>query len=139
MDDPKQFLSEKLNQEPNESKKYIYARVGLGCLLIVWLGTLICMFIKTDIASHFVSLATMVVSGILAITTTLLTGQAVFEYKAMSTMATVDTNDKEEKKIEVDKNENVNYNAHIIKEGDDGAPELKPFGQHAVHPDGYDN
>lgn len=44
--------------------------------------------------------------------------------------------EKIDKKEEITKN--INYSAHIIEEGAEGAPENRPFSQLAVHPDGYD-
>lgn len=143
MDDPKQFLQDKLDKKPLDSKKMISALFGVSAVLIVWFGTLICMFVKIDSAAQFVSLATIVVSFIGAVTTALITGQSAMEWKSMSTIAQVDTNDKEEKQIEVNKKEestqNINYNANIIEEGADNAPLLRPFGQMAYEEGGYDD
>lgn len=130
-----QSLLDKTEKRPLESKKMLAAIFGGGCVMTVWLGTLVCMFVKTDIASHLVSLATIVVSFAGAITTALITGQSAMEWKSMTTIAQVDTNDKEEKKIEQTNNTNIHqesYTGQIVEEGDKNAPELKPFGQTAI-------
>lgn len=134
-EDPKEALLRKTEKPIRESKKMLAAIFGGGCVMIVWLGTLICMFIRTEIASHLVSLATIVVSFAGAITTALITGQSAMEWKSMSTIAQVDTNDTEEKKIDQTNNTNIHqetYTGHIVEEGDKDAPELKPFGQSAI-------
>jgi len=133
--DTQSFLAEKMNQHPLDSKKFISAGIGLMAVMIVWLGTIVCMFVKTDTASHFVSLATIVVSFIGAITTTILTGQAVFEYKAMATIQTVDTNTKQETISKNNITNTTNCDESIIE--DDGS-KLKPFSQPATHEKGFD-
>lgn len=104
MSDPKQDILDKMEKKPIDSKKMLSGMFGVGAVLIVWLGTLICMFIKTDSAAQFVSLATIVVSFVGAVTTALITGQSAMEWKSMSTIAQVDTNDKDENTS----NQNVN-------------------------------
>ena len=137
MDTLKQQILDKTEKKPLDSKKMLIGLYGTGAVLIVWFGTLVCMFIKATDAAQFVSLATIVVSFIGAIATALITGQSAMEWKSMATVATVDTNDKEEKKVESVKTENQNINIHEdieqhIKEEGVNAPEFKPFGAHAL-------
>lgn len=137
MDNLKQQILDKTEKKPLDSKKMLIGLYGTGSVLVVWFGTLLCMFIKTDAAAQFVSLATIVVSFIGAIATALITGQSAMEWKSMATVATVDTNDKEEKKTDatITQNQNINIHEEIeqhIKEEGVNAPEFKPFGGHAL-------
>lgn len=111
--DPKDFIHCELSKKASENKKFVYALLGIIPVLVVWAGTLVCMFCKTEAAAQFVSLATIVVSFVGAITTTLLTGEAVFSYKSMSTVAQVDTNDKEERIANINSTSNQNINENI--------------------------
>lgn len=110
MEDLKQQILNKTEKPILDSKKMIVGLFGGVAVLLVWLGTIIVMFLKTEAAAQFVSLATIVISFVGAIVTTLLTGIAAMDWKSMSTVATVDTNDKEEKHIESVRTENQNIN-----------------------------
>jgi hypothetical protein len=73
-------------KKPTESKKWVGMALGVICVLFVWATTVVCMFIKTPIANEFVSIATIVISFIGAMVTTLITGQAAMEWKAASSL-----------------------------------------------------
>lgn len=113
-----QALTETFNKGPLESKKWIGMALGVLCVMTVWIGTLACMFIKTSIASEFVSLATIVISFLGAIVTTLITGQAAMEWKSASSLSQMNTNNITTTRVQKD----------IVE--DDGKT-LKPFGAQA--------
>lgn len=128
--DSKDFLIQKLNQNPLDSKKFISGVLTLACIMLVWLGTTACILFKTDTAPQSVSLATMVVPFLAAIGTALLTGQAIFEYKAMTSLQKADDNDKEEKiaRLNGDNHETVTLPSNP----------LKPFSKPANADQAYD-
>ncbi len=139
MDDPKQFIQNNLDKKPLDSKKFISAACGAVLVMIVWLGTVVFMCVKPESSSQFVSLATIVISFIGAITTSILTGQAVMEFKSMAAIQTIDTNDKEEKKIVSDQNinKNISYSENIKEEGVNG-PSFRPYDIDAREDEDYD-
>lgn len=89
---PTDIVSRALTTKPLESKKWIAMIVGVSCVIFVWACSVICMLIKSSIASEFVSIATIVISFIGAMVTLLITGQAAMEWKATSALSEMNNN-----------------------------------------------
>ena len=86
----KDIIQQKLTQRPMESKKCIYAIFGSLCVLIVFTGSAFLILTHAEAAKEIVELANLVVMFFAAITTTILTGQAVVDFKGMSVLQHLD-------------------------------------------------
>jgi hypothetical protein len=91
-------LKEKLEQKPLESKKAIYALFAGVCVLLTFAVSAFLIEIHSEAAKEIVELANMEVMAIMAIAMTAITGQAAFDWKAVSALQHVDedTNDRVE-------------------------------------------
>lgn len=98
-------IKEKLEAKPLESKKAVYAFLAGGSVLLVFgIATALLAF-HAEAAKEIVELANTGVMALMAITMTLITGQAAFDWKAMSTLQHVD--EDSESHVHVESNQPV--------------------------------
>jgi len=83
-------VSNKLNQKPLESKKAIYAFVASISVLLVFGISAYLILSHAEQAKEIVELANLVVLFFGAMATTLITGQAAMDWKAMSALQHID-------------------------------------------------
>ena len=112
------LISDKLTATPLESKKAWYALVAAICVLTVFCISAVLILSHSEQAKEIVELANLVVLFFGAIVTTLLTGQAACDWKAMSVLQHTDIDEK------IDSNEEapevvVNHSIHKPKFYDD--------------------
>ncbi len=93
-DSRKGVIESKLQQKPLESKKAIYAMAGAGCVLLVFGISAGLILFHAEQAKEITELANLVVMFFAAITTTILTGQAVVDFKGMSVLQHIDEDEK---------------------------------------------
>jgi len=110
-------IQSKLEQKPLESKKCIYA------ILLVFGGSAFLILTHAEAAKEIVELANLVVMFFGAVVTTLITGTAVMDWKAVTALQNIDEDEH------IDSNEEapdvvVNQRCHKAKYYDDG-----PFSQ----------
>jgi cytochrome c biogenesis protein CcdA len=80
------LVEEKLGQSANKSKKALYA-VSAGIAIIVVFFTAAALILKhAEVAKDIVELSTMAVMAFMALAMTLITGQAAFDWKAVSAL-----------------------------------------------------
>ena len=95
MKDSKQsIIEDKLKQRPLDSKKAIYAMAGALCVLLVFGISAGLILFHAEQAKEITELANLVVMFFAAITTTILTGQAVVDFKGMSVLQHIDEDEK---------------------------------------------
>jgi len=116
-------IQSKLEQKPLESKKCIYAIFGSLCVLLVFGGSAFLILTHAEAAKEIVELANLVVMFFGAVVTTLITGTAVMDWKAVTALQNIDEDEH------IDSNEEapdvvVNQRCHKAKYYDDG-----PFSQ----------
>jgi len=87
-------VSNKLTQKPLESKKAIYALIAGVCVLIVFAVSSFLILSHAEQAKEIVELANLVVLFFGAMVTTLITGQACMDWKAMSALQHIDQDEK---------------------------------------------
>jgi len=87
-------ISSKLEQKPLDSKKCLYALFGSACVLIVFAISAFLILNHAEAAKEIVELANLVVLFFGAVVTTLITGQAAMDWKAMSSLAHIDEDEK---------------------------------------------
>lgn len=96
-----QVISSKLSQKPLESKKCLYALFGSLCVLLVFIGSAFLILTHAEVAKDIVELANLVVMFFGAVVTTLITGTAVMDWKAVSALQHIDEDQKIESNQEL--------------------------------------
>lgn len=94
-------IKSKLEQKPLESKKCIYALFGSSCVLLVFIGSAFLILTHAEVAKDIVELANLVVMFFGAVVTTLITGTAVMDWKAVSALQHIDEDQKIESNQEL--------------------------------------
>ena len=84
------IIEDKLKQRPIDSKKAIYALIGAACVLLVFGISAVLILFHAEQAKEITELANLVIMFFAAITTTILTGQAVVDFKGMSVLQHLD-------------------------------------------------
>ena len=105
-------IKEKLEQKPLDSKKCLYALYASVAVLLVFAGSAFLILTHAEEAKEIVELANLVVMFFAAIATTLITGQAAMDWKAMSSLTHIDEDEK------IDSNEeapDVEVNQRVVK------------------------
>jgi hypothetical protein len=87
-------IASKLEQKPLESKKCLYAIFGSLCVLLVFTGSAFLILTHAEAAKEIVELANLVVMFFGAVVTTLITGTAVMDWKAVSALQNIDKDEK---------------------------------------------
>ena len=88
-------VKNKLEQKPLGSKKALYAIFASISVLIVFIGSAFLILTHAEVAKDIVELANLVVLFFGAITTTLITGQAAMDWKAISALQHMDQDSNE--------------------------------------------
>jgi hypothetical protein len=105
-------IEAKLSQRPLESKKAIYALVGGFCVLLVFVGSATLILLHAEVAKDIVELANLVVLFFGATITTLITGQAAMDWKAVSALQHMDVDEKIDSNAEAP---DVEINQRVVK------------------------
>jgi len=100
-----QAILSKLKQRPLDSKKAIYAMAGAGCVLLVFSISAGLILFHAEQAKEITELANLVIMFFAAITTTILTGQAVVDFKGMSVLQHIDEDQRIESNQELPESE----------------------------------
>jgi len=87
-------IKDKLEQKPLGSKKALYAIFASVSVLIVFIGSAFLILTHAEVAKDIVELANLVVLFFGAITTTLITGQAAMDWKAISALQHIDKDEE---------------------------------------------
>ena len=87
-------ITSKLEQKPLDSKKCLYAIFGSVCVLVVFATSAYLILSHAEAAKEIVELANLVVMFFGAVVTTLITGTAVMDWKAMSALQHIDEDQK---------------------------------------------
>jgi hypothetical protein len=87
-------IEDKLTQKPFESKKAIYALIAAGSVLFVFGISAFLILSHSEQAKEIVELANLVVLFFGALVTTLITGQACLDWKAVSALQHLDVDQK---------------------------------------------
>ena len=88
------LIEKKLSQRPFESKKALYALIAAGSVLVVFGVSAFLILSHSEQAKEIVELANLVVLFFGALVTTLITGQACMDWKAMSALQHIDEDQK---------------------------------------------
>jgi len=88
------LIEKKLDQRPIDSKKAIYAFIASVSVLIVFGISAVLILSHAEQAKEIVELANLVVLFFGALVTTLITGQACMDWKAMSALQHIDSDEK---------------------------------------------
>jgi hypothetical protein len=88
-------VANKLTQKPLESKKAIYALLASGSVLLVFAISAYLILSHAEQAKEIVELANLVVLFFGAMVTTLITGQAAMDWKAISALQHIDESSSE--------------------------------------------
>jgi len=99
------IIEDKLKQRPLDSKKAIYAMAGAGCVLLVFGISAGLILFHAEQAKEITELANLVIMFFAAITTTILTGQAVVDFKGMSVLQHLDEDQRIESNQELPESE----------------------------------
>jgi len=87
-------IENKLTQKPLESKKAVYALIAAGSVLLVFGISAFLILSHSEQAKEIVELANLVVLFFGALVTTLITGQACLDWKAVSALQHIDVDQK---------------------------------------------
>jgi len=87
-------IEKKLTQRPLDSKKAVYALIAAVSVLIVFGISAVLILTHSEQAKEIVELANLVVLFFGALVTTLITGQAAMDWKAVSVLQHIDEDEK---------------------------------------------
>lgn len=90
MDSSQSLIAKKLTQGPAESKKAIYAMVGGLTVLFILVSSLTAIHLHPEIAKEIVELVNTAILFYAAVITMLITGQAAFDWKAVTALQHLD-------------------------------------------------
>jgi hypothetical protein len=105
-------IKEKLEQRPLDSKKCLYAIFGSACVLIVFATSAFLILNHSEQAKEIVELANLVVMFFGAVVTTLITGTAAMDWKAMSVLQHTDDYQKIDSNAQAP---DVEVNQRVVK------------------------
>jgi len=84
------LVEKKLDQPASKSKKALYAGMaGLG-IVIVFLSACFLILKHSEVSKEIVELSTTSIMGFMALAVTLITGQAAFDWRAVSALQHMD-------------------------------------------------
>jgi hypothetical protein len=106
------IIERKLTQKPLESKKAVYALIAAGSVLLVFGISAFLILSHSEQAKEIVELANLVVLFFGALVTTLITGQACLDWKAVSALQHLDVDQKVDSNAEAPE---VQINARSYK------------------------
>lgn len=119
------IIESKLQQRPLDSKKAIYGLIAGACVLVVFATSAFLIFSHAEVAKDITELANLVVMFFAAIATTLITGQAVVDFKGMSVLQHIDEDSNEEREENIQSNQPIGEvdigRVHKPRYYDDGA------------------
>ena len=92
MESSQSLIAKKLTQGPAESKKAIYALVGGLTVLLILISSLTAIHLHPEIAKEIVELVNTAILFYAAVITMLITGQAAFDWKAVTALQHLDEN-----------------------------------------------
>lgn len=90
MESSQSLIAKKLTQGPAESKKAIYALVGGLTVLVILVASLTAIHLHPEIAKEIVELVNTAILFYAAVITMLITGQAAFDWKAVTALQHLD-------------------------------------------------
>ena len=108
----RQVIQKKLTQQPLDSKKCLYAIFGSACVLIVFATSAFLILSHSEQAKEIVELANLVVMFFGAVVTTLITGTAAMDWKAMSVLQHTDDYQKIDSNAQAP---DVEVNQRVVK------------------------
>jgi membrane protein YdbS with pleckstrin-like domain len=106
-------IEKKLDQKPLDSKKAVYALIASTSVLIVFAVSAFLILSHAEQAKEIVELANLVVLFFGALITTLITGQAAMDWKAMSALQHIDVD--EEKHLNIKSNQALAPEINILR------------------------
>lgn len=98
-----QIISSKLEQPALGSKKALYAACASIAVLVVFIGSALLILSHAEVAKDIVELATTSIMAFMALAITIITGQAAFDWKAVSALQHI----SEDKQINIDSNQEL--------------------------------
>jgi hypothetical protein len=104
-------IEKKLDQKPLESKKAIYALYGAVCVLLVFIGSAFLILRHAEAAREIVELASLTIMFFGATITTLITGQAAMDWKAVSALQHI----SESKEVKIDSNQALAPEINVLR------------------------
>jgi heme/copper-type cytochrome/quinol oxidase subunit 2 len=87
-------IKEKLEQPATGSKKALYAACASIAVLVVFIGSALLILSHAEVAKDIVELATTSIMAFMALAVTIITGQAAFDWKAISALQHIDDDQK---------------------------------------------
>jgi len=88
------LIEKKLDQPASKSKKALYAGfAGLGVVVVFLLASFLILK-HSEVAKEIVELATTAIMAFMALSITLITGQACFDWKAVSALQNMSVDEK---------------------------------------------
>lgn len=92
------------DKTPLQSKKWIAMLIGVVCVMLVFIGSVIAMVVDSNIASNIVTLANTVVVFLGMTVSILITGQSAVDWNHTSSLSATSSDERKTfiEKIEVD-------------------------------------
>jgi len=105
-------IKEKLEQKPLGSKKALYAACASIAVLVVFIGSALLILSHAEVAREIVELATTSIMAFMALAVTIITGQAAFDWKAVSALQHISDDQKIDSNAQAPE---VEVNQRIVK------------------------
>ena len=87
-------IKEKLEQPAIGSKKALYAACASIAVLVVFIGSALLILSHAEVAKDIVELATTSIMAFMALAVTIITGQAAFDWRAVSALQHISDDEK---------------------------------------------
>jgi len=88
------LIKKKLDQPASKSKKALYAGVAAVGVVFVFASTVFLIHKHADVSKEIVEVSNTAIMAFMALAMTLITGQACFDWKAVSALQHIDEDDK---------------------------------------------
>ena len=98
-------IEKKLDQKASDSKKALYASLAGICILVVFGVSSYLILAHSEVAKDIVELANLVVMAFMALAVTIITGQAAFDWKAVSALQRISMDEQERKEQVIESNQ----------------------------------
>lgn len=98
-------IEKKLDQKASDSKKALYASLAGICILVVFSVSSYLILAHSEVAKDIVELANLVVMAFMALAVTIITGQAAFDWKAVSALQRISMDEQERKEQVIESNQ----------------------------------
>jgi len=115
------LIKDKLAQPASKSKKALYAGVAAVGVVLVFASTVFLIHDHAEASKEIVEVSNTAIMAFMALAMTLITGQACFDWKAVSALQNIEEDEKIDSNAEAPEEEINNFRTPKARYYDDGS------------------